>query len=135
MRAFVPIQRLCPMCEREFTAETPYKHYCSIGCAGNGFRAGDATAKIGFWHHVMLAVGKDPGSGYCSRCSPLPYAYFYDLCLMALYLKIDESRIFSCQVCEYRGIYKDEKRRLFLAKPEDGEIKLYPVHFDELIGV
>ena len=135
MSAFVPIQRLCPMCEREFTAETPYKHYCSIGCARKGFSDGDITAKIGFWHHVMIMVNGRKDIRYCSRCSPLPYAFDFDLFQMALNTKRQHSQGFYCAVCKHVAIYKDMDERLFLAKPEDGEIKLYPVHFDELIGV
>lgn len=63
---------------------------------------------------------------YCSQCSPFENRHDIDLFLLALLLKRGRSRSFICEGCANRAIYKDEKGKLYIAKLENGELKMHP---------
>ncbi len=73
-------------------------------------------------------------SEYCSQCSPFKEEGEYDIDLFEIALNLEQGRSesFICEGCNNRGVYKDEKGNLFLAKNENGETKLINVLIEEL---
>ena len=72
-------------------------------------------------------------SEFCSMCSPFEGEYDYDLYKQALHLEIGRSTSFLCEGCNIRGVYKDENRKIYLARVVDGEVKLESVKIEDLI--
>ncbi|GAB3179475.1 hypothetical protein GCM10027291_45740 [Telluribacter humicola] len=69
---------------------------------------------------------------FCSECTPFEYPDI-DLAAIALDLSPGRSESFICEGCNNRAVYKDEKGGLYLAKAEDGVIKLHPVIIEQLM--
>lgn len=75
-------------------------------------------------------------SEYCSQCSPFKEMgeWDIDLFLIALVLKEGRSESFLCEGCNNRSLYKDEDGIFYLGKLINGEIKLFEVKIEELMG-
>jgi len=71
---------------------------------------------------------------YCSLCSPFEGKCDIDLMKIALKLERGHSTNFLCEGCNVRAIYKDDSGLLYLAKEEGNEIKLEPIHIEDLIS-
>ena len=69
---------------------------------------------------------------FCSECTPFEYPDI-DLVQIALDLSPGRSESFICEGCNNRAVYKDEEGRLYLAKQEQGQIKLHPTTIEQLI--
>ena len=69
---------------------------------------------------------------YCSECTQFDYPDI-DLAQIALDLSTGRSESFICEGCNNRAVYKDEVGRLFLAKQDHGEVKLYSVTIEQLM--
>lgn len=70
---------------------------------------------------------------FCSQCSPFGDQYDIDLFEIAMNLEPGYSEAFVCEGCNIRGVYKDEERKVYLAKEVNKEIELKEVLVETLI--